>query len=148
MKNLTGITAIEFAEQCHEINAPQGPYLCRYSDPTESAADGISIAEAREIAEIDPSLIYIDGINPTQWGGSLFRTEHEALVAAMHGLAYGDDCPDEQDRLGDHGETAVELREFAVDAAREGGYHEFVISKMDDDEILVLLDDVHASLDD
>jgi hypothetical protein len=149
MTNLTGYAALEFASNLIDLNVPgRGPFLCRYSDPTGSGAEGISLDEAREVAEQDPSLIYIGGINPTQWGSTLYDTEHEALVAAMHWLAYGDDCPDEQDRYSYEFEALEQLREFAADAARHGGYHEFVISCMWDDEIVALLAAVHANLDD
>lgn len=49
---LHGHEAIEFA-------AATGRALNKYSDPLEEARAGITIEEAREIAVIDPSLIWI-----------------------------------------------------------------------------------------
>lgn len=53
MKNkLTGYEAIEAKEQNDWIA------LCKYNDPTEGARENLTVAEAREIAKEDPSLIY------------------------------------------------------------------------------------------
>ena len=50
---LTGIAAIEAAEKDSAI------VLCKYADPTEDAREGLTTSEARDIARIDPGLIYI-----------------------------------------------------------------------------------------
>lgn len=56
MKNIsilaTGHEAISLAETDTTVQ------LNKYNDPTEDARDDISIADAREIAKEDPSLIY------------------------------------------------------------------------------------------
>lgn len=49
---MTGYEAIKYAEQ-------HGAILCKYADPTEDAREQISLEEAREIARVDPSLIYL-----------------------------------------------------------------------------------------
>ncbi len=50
---LTGIQAIEAGELL-------GVKICKYTDPTEEAREGLDAREAREIARQDPSLIYVD----------------------------------------------------------------------------------------
>lgn len=52
---LTGYEAIVWAERYETANV-----LCKYADPTEDFRSGVSVAEAREIATADPSLIYVD----------------------------------------------------------------------------------------
>lgn len=58
---LTGHDAIEYAERT-------GWALNKFEDPTEVAREGLTVREAREIAKMDPSLIWInteeDEINP------------------------------------------------------------------------------------
>lgn len=51
-KTITGFAAIEYAEE-------HGLTLGKYTDPTEEAREGLSVDEAREIADEDPSLIYV-----------------------------------------------------------------------------------------
>ena len=54
MIKVTGMQAIEMAER-------NGLTLCKYTDPTtEEAREGLSVAEAREIAKEDPALVYIE----------------------------------------------------------------------------------------
>lgn len=50
---LTGDEAITTA-------AREGLTLSKCADPTEGARDGLSVEEAREIARVDPGLIYLD----------------------------------------------------------------------------------------
>lgn len=50
---LTGMQAIEAAEA-------MGLKLNKYADPTEDAREGLTVDEAREIARVDASLIYVD----------------------------------------------------------------------------------------
>lgn len=50
---LSGHKAIEAAEL-------HGVELHKYADPTEGARDGLTVAEAREIAAVDPSLVWAD----------------------------------------------------------------------------------------
>lgn len=52
MAHLTGYDAIDYAEA-------NGLTLAKYADPTEDAREGLTVAEAREIAREDPSLIYV-----------------------------------------------------------------------------------------
>lgn len=49
----TGYAAIAYAEA-------NGLTLSKYNDPTEAAREGLSVAEAREIAKEDPSLVYVE----------------------------------------------------------------------------------------
>lgn len=49
---LTGTKAIEYA-------ASHGCLLGKHADPTEPAREGLSVAEAREVAKVDPSLVYL-----------------------------------------------------------------------------------------
>lgn len=49
---VTGTKAIELAERL-------GLPLSKYADPTEGEREGLTVAEAREIAREDPSLIYV-----------------------------------------------------------------------------------------
>ena len=53
MRRLTGHAAIDYA-------AVRGLVLSKYTDPTDEARDGLTVAEAREIARVDPSLIYLE----------------------------------------------------------------------------------------
>lgn len=50
---LVGMAAIEAAER-------MGLQLAKYQDPVEGARDGLTVAEAREVAVVDASLIYMD----------------------------------------------------------------------------------------
>lgn len=50
---LTGTEAIERAER-------DGRTLSKHADPTEGAREGLTAAEARDVAREDPSLIYLD----------------------------------------------------------------------------------------
>lgn len=50
---VTGTQAIEMAEA-------RGLTLCKYTDPTEGAREGLTVAEARAVARQDPSLIYVE----------------------------------------------------------------------------------------
>ena len=49
---ITGYEAIEYAEK-------NGLTLKKYADPIEDAREGLSPNDAREIAQEDPSLIYV-----------------------------------------------------------------------------------------
>ena len=53
MTTYTGIEAIEIAEEA-------GATLNKHADPVEDARTGLSIDEAREIAQEDPSLIWVE----------------------------------------------------------------------------------------
>lgn len=50
---LIGREAIDYAEQ-------HGLTLKKYTDPTEEAREGLTVAEANAVVGEDPSLIYID----------------------------------------------------------------------------------------
>jgi hypothetical protein len=50
---IDGLAAICYARE-------KGLTLNKYTDPTEGAREGLSVDEAREIASIDPSLIWVD----------------------------------------------------------------------------------------
>lgn len=50
---LTGYDAITYAE-CHGLT------LSKYNDPLEEAREGLTVAEARQVAREDMSLIYLD----------------------------------------------------------------------------------------
>lgn len=50
---ITGHDAIRYAEQ-HNLT------LSKYGDPTEGAREGLTVAEAREIAREDPGLLYVE----------------------------------------------------------------------------------------
>lgn len=73
--HLTGIAAIECAEQLDLV-------LRKYADPTEGARDSLSVAQAREIATEDPSLIYLleDDV--------IFRAESIDTEDLRHGDLY------------------------------------------------------------
>lgn len=43
-----------------EVAEATGRTLSKYEDPIEGARDGLSVREAREVANADPGLIYID----------------------------------------------------------------------------------------
>jgi len=68
---LTGYDAIDHAEE-------NGLPLYKYADPTEPGRGGLTVDEAREIAKIDPSLIWCvqstyvlidsNGVDVTVWG--------------------------------------------------------------------------------
>jgi hypothetical protein len=53
VQRLTGHEAISFAED-------YGLLLCKYTDPQEAALSNISTEHARETAQEDPSLVYLD----------------------------------------------------------------------------------------
>jgi len=53
MRKLTGYEAIEWAE-AHDA------LLRKYADPIEDARDDLTVAEARDIASEDQSLIYVE----------------------------------------------------------------------------------------
>lgn len=53
MITLTGIAAINAAE-ANDLS------LSKYADPTEGAREGLTVEEAREIAKIDASLIWVE----------------------------------------------------------------------------------------
>ena len=53
MTRLRGHDAIRYA-------ATHGRTLSKYTSPTSEARDGLTVAEAREIARVDPSLIYLE----------------------------------------------------------------------------------------
>ena len=53
MVRLTGWTAIEVAER-------GGQVLSKHADPTEGARSGLTVGDARAVADEDPSLIYLD----------------------------------------------------------------------------------------
>ena len=50
---ITGTAAINTARAL-------GLTLSKYNDPSESARDGLSVAEALEVAAEDPELIYLE----------------------------------------------------------------------------------------
>lgn len=50
---LTGRAAITYAET-------HGMMLRKHADPTEGARDGLTADEAREVARIDPSLVWVE----------------------------------------------------------------------------------------
>lgn len=50
---LTGYDAIDYASE-------KGLTLCKYADPIEDARHDVTIDEARDIAFVDPSLIYVE----------------------------------------------------------------------------------------
>lgn len=49
----------ETARAAIERAAAEGLTLCAYESPTEGARDGLSVADAAELAQEDPSLIYL-----------------------------------------------------------------------------------------
>ncbi len=53
MKRIEGIEAIEYATLYNKT-------LCKYTDTTEEAREGLTVDEAREIASEDPGLVYLD----------------------------------------------------------------------------------------
>ena len=53
MAKLTGHEAIKFAKLT-------GQALNKYTDPTEEAREGLTVAEAEQVAMEDPGLIWID----------------------------------------------------------------------------------------
>ena len=91
MRRLTGHAAIDYA-------AVRGLVLSKYTDPTDEARDGLTVAEAREIARVDPSLIYLE---------TAARSVTNAMTveaAAWAALAYDDEAPEALDARarGDH----------------------------------------------
>lgn len=71
---ITGYDAIEYAEQT-------GAELHKYADPTEAARDGLTIADAREVAAEDPSLIWVE----TTEGASAVATFDDWMGALIEG---------------------------------------------------------------
>jgi hypothetical protein len=53
MKNLIGYEAIDFKRSNSDA------VLCKYADPTEGAREDISVEEAEDVVDEDPSLIYV-----------------------------------------------------------------------------------------
>lgn len=45
-----------------ETAAAEGKTLCKYADPIEGAREGLTLAEALEVAQEDPSLIYVKNV--------------------------------------------------------------------------------------
>lgn len=77
-KRLKGAEAIDYA-------ASRGLWLSKYADPTEGARDGLTISEARAVAEVDPGLIFLDvksGPDPRCVVGAVyqFRIDHENVT--------------------------------------------------------------------
>lgn len=66
-KRLHGSEAIEYAIE-------NGLNLNKYADPTEDATYGLSISEARAIAQEDPGLIWVETYDPTD---AASRETHE-----------------------------------------------------------------------
>jgi hypothetical protein len=64
MTRIEGLAAIEYAEA-------HGLTLSKYTDPTEEARDGLTVAEAQRVSAEDPSLIYVD-VTQAQKIGALF----------------------------------------------------------------------------
>ena len=73
MRRLTGHAAIDYA-------AVRGLVLSKYTDPTDEARDGLTVAEAREIARVDPSLVYLE-IGARYAAISRGHAEADALAA-------------------------------------------------------------------
>lgn len=67
---LSGHEAIDYAE-AHSLT------LNKYTDPQEGAKDGLTVAEAREIAQEDASLIYLE--TPTETPAGTIDITPESL---------------------------------------------------------------------
>lgn len=77
MTTLTGIAAINAAEAL-DLS------LSKYADPTEGAREGLTVEEAREIAKIDASLIWVEMAAPANKTEAI-QTEAAACYAeAVH----------------------------------------------------------------
>ena len=70
---LTAQAAIDYAERT-------GATLCKYADPIEDAREGLTAAEAREIADVDPSLIWVDVSHETEGLKAIDSGEGWALI--------------------------------------------------------------------
>lgn len=94
--NLTGYEAINYADE-------NGLTLNKYSDPIEDAREGLSVDEARKVADEDPALIYVP-----------VSAEVSRLIALLGGKALV------VDPVTDEEETAqtIELRSLTDSDAR------------------------------
>jgi hypothetical protein len=72
MKNLIGYEAIDFKRANPEAK------LCKYADSVEGALENISIEKAENIADEDPSLIYV---KPTEFLVYMDAPRHWAVAA-------------------------------------------------------------------
>lgn len=64
MTTITGHDAIKYA-------AANGLNLNKFADPTEDATFGLSIEEAKAVAQEDPSLIWVDTAVDAEDGSNL-----------------------------------------------------------------------------
>lgn len=90
MARLTGQDAIRYAEAHESVR------LCKYTDPTEEAREGLTVEEAREVAREDPELIWCS-VQPERCsvcGGALPALDDDLDRLAEH-LVDPDtgDCP-------------------------------------------------------
>jgi hypothetical protein len=72
MKNLIGYDAIDFKRSNSDA------VLCKYADSVEGALEDISIEKAEDIANEDPSLIYV---KPTEFLVYMDAPRHWAVAA-------------------------------------------------------------------
>ena len=54
-------------ENAMRLAARDGLTLRKYADPVEAAQDEISATKAREVARIDPSLVYVEVVHQGWW---------------------------------------------------------------------------------
>lgn len=103
---LTGHDAIAYADQ-------HGLELSKYADPIEGSRDGLTVDEAREIASVDPSLVYLElSAEATRW--TRFRAEADELDLRHSVDEYGV----EWIRLDDHADLVYDGERIEI---AEGG---------------------------
>lgn len=98
---LTGTAAIDYA-------AERDLSLCTYTDPTADGREDVSVDEAREIAAIDPGLVYleveveeyVDVRHSDSWGLTADRISDEE---------HADACQRMEDYLTDHEGEAISI---------------------------------------
>lgn len=81
MATLIGNQAIEAA-------VAHGLRLNKYEDPTEDAREGLSVAEAREVAAQDPSLIWVEAESRYEQAISGLHIRRGGGVVAINDGAY------------------------------------------------------------
>lgn len=110
MRRLTGLAAIDYA-------AARGLVLSKYTDPTDEARDGLTVAEAREIARVDPSLVYLE-IGARYAAISRGHAEADAMAARLRELFAQWRETDEARRMG---ESPMRSHETGDDDDTDGG---------------------------
>jgi hypothetical protein len=109
MTTLTGYDAIAYAE-ANELT------LCKYEDPTEEAAEGLSIADAKLVAQEDANLIYLDADLTGRYQVRIVRSEQlGAVLFVSDDAAEAKRFADENGSLHYYGVAIADTQENTVD---------------------------------